>query len=393
MAVQEEVQDGHLEYYKRHNISPVRYHAESIEQHFSRRDSLYRSIGLPPFSFRGARVLEIAPGSGQNSLYVASQLPETYVLVEPNPTGRRDIELTYRIHEAPHTKPEIRAERFQDFKSEQLFDIVFCENWLGSLPSELTLIEKLAAHVAPGGVLVLTVVPHSGFFANVMRRLIALRLVDPNDDFDRKTKTLRRAFGPHLQTLPGMTRSHEDWIHDCMLNPHYFNVALPLETALKAIGTEFEALATFPRFATDWRWFKGLVGKHRAFNEHLLAASRRNIHNFIDHRCVFPERNVSENHKLENGFRDLHRSARRWQEAFYQSDNDALSELNDHVAASLSLIAAELENVADNFNDPVREVLQLWTKKSLDVASVAQMKHFKALFGRETIYLSATRRL
>ena len=62
---------GHLEYYEEHSISPVHYRMEDVESHFGRRDSLYRTLGLPPVAFRGARVLEIAPGSGQNSLYVA----------------------------------------------------------------------------------------------------------------------------------------------------------------------------------------------------------------------------------------------------------------------------------------------------------------------------------
>ncbi|MGA9298697.1 MAG: hypothetical protein WBW45_00465, partial [Bradyrhizobium sp.] len=61
--------NGHLGYYIEHGISPVTYRTDDIGAHFDRRDSLYRSLGLPSIAFKSADVLEVAPGSGQNSLY------------------------------------------------------------------------------------------------------------------------------------------------------------------------------------------------------------------------------------------------------------------------------------------------------------------------------------
>ena len=43
---------GHLEYYKARGLAPVAYRTDDLQAHFERRDSLYRSLGLPPAAFK-----------------------------------------------------------------------------------------------------------------------------------------------------------------------------------------------------------------------------------------------------------------------------------------------------------------------------------------------------
>src|SRR5579871_660200 len=74
----------HLEFYQKHQIAPVCYDLTSMQAHLERRSSLYLKLGLPPIAFRSAKVLEVAAGLGQNSLYIAHMLPEKLVLLEPN---------------------------------------------------------------------------------------------------------------------------------------------------------------------------------------------------------------------------------------------------------------------------------------------------------------------
>lgn len=378
---------GHLRYYQEQVISPVRYSIEDIDAHFDRRDSLYRSLGLPPVAFGNARVLEVAPGSGQNSLYVASCLPASYDLVEPNPTGLRDIEATYRGFDRPHTAPRVHPVRFEEFSPGTFYDVVLCENWLGSLPNEIRLIEKLATLVAPGGVLVLTSVPLSGFFSNIMRKLLALRVVDPFASFEERTARLVAVFGPHLATMKNMTRSHRDWVHDCMLNPHYLHVALPLETLVNTVGAELEVLATLPRFATDWRWFKGLCGDDREFNSHTLAAFQANAHNFIDYRRMLPPQPT--NRSLADLFQRFYEAALDWQTAFMAGKETSRSA--EEIGATLNKISTELIEVDGNIARAVTEVAERWAEHPLRPERVRDMSYFGPLFGRETVYVSFTR--
>lgn len=381
---------GHLRFYKEHGISPVRYRVEDLRSHLERRDSLYRSLGLPPIAFRGARVLEVAPGSGQNSLYVAACGPASLDLVEPNPAGQRDIAAAYADFDLPHTEPTLHSMRLEEFTSNGLFDIVLCENWLGSLPQEIDLIRKLAGLVAPGGVLVLTTVPPAGFFPNVMRKIMALRVIPAGLAFEQNTTALVDIFGPHLATIANMTRSHRDWVHDCLINPHYLNVILPLQTVLNTIGSTFEALHTFPRFGTDWRWFKGLDGKDRMFNATLLEAERQNVHNFIDYRRILPSREAAANIALETACQQVHATATAWQAAFEAGEAKQLSMLTSEIGRLIASIEQELLSVDATTAAAVGELGEVWIDPNFDPRMIRDMKQFCFLFGRETVYASFT---
>ena len=376
---------GLLAFYEAHQILPVRYRG-SVDGHLDRRDALYRSLGLPPVAFKGARALEVAPGTGQNSLHVASCGPATLDLVEPSPTGRRDIEANYRAFDRPHTVPRLHACKLQEFEPADPFDIVICEGCLGSLPSELDLIRKLTAFVAPGGVLVLTMVLPSGFFANVMRKLFALRLLNPDSGFDEQTRLMIDVFGPHLATMPSMTRSHKDWVHDNMLNPHLLNMALPLDLVLQVVGAELETLATFPRFAVDWRWFKALSGSARDFNNHVLADYRANVHNFIDHRRVFPPLDPDACAPLDRALADVHGAALAYQDEHFRGRADG-----SRVADILDRLSSEVERLVPELSGPLDEVRTVWSHAELLPEEVRDMKQFGPLFGRETVYISFTR--
>jgi SAM-dependent methyltransferase len=381
---------GHLNYYRAQGIAPVHYEMRTLAEHFARRDSLYRTLGLPSAAFRGSRVLEVAAGTGQNSLYVASCAPASLDLVEPNPRGVEEIRALYRQHAGRLLEPRLHAVEFQAFAPEQLYDIVLCENWLGSLPRELVLIRKLARLVAPGGTLVVTIVPYSGFFPNVLRYLLARRIVDPHASFADQTASLVRAFGPHLKNIADMTRSHEHWVQDCVLNPHYLNVSLPPDMLLDQIGDSMEILGSSPRFAPEWRWFKGLVGEARNFSGAFLRSYAENLHNFVDYRKVLPPRRADDNSRIEDQCRALHSAALAW-ERDRASGGPALDNLGADILAAVSGVSTLLKQISPDWGLALDEVAALWTKPRLEADDIAAMTHFASLFGRETVYVSFTK--
>jgi 2-polyprenyl-3-methyl-5-hydroxy-6-metoxy-1,4-benzoquinol methylase len=378
---------GHLAYYKEHGISPVTYDVSDLQAHLDRRDSLYRGLGLPGVAFKGCDVLEVAPGSGQNGLYVAASLPARYDMVEPNPTAVRDIERLFANFERSHTVPRLHPVQLEEFDPNARYDIVICENWVGDLPHELLLIRKLADLVRPGGVLAMTLTPTIGLLPNMMRKLLALRLVKREMPFADKVTQLTEAFGPHLRTIRHMTRSHRDWVMDCLLNPHYFNIILPLDAVIAEIGSRAEVLAIVPRFYTDLRWFKSLVASERRFNAAFQASYVSNLHNFVDYRREFAARSAEQNQVLDAICRDFRSAGLAWLEAY-----DATG-VSDPAAAGLvgeaiRRLGAELRAIDAELGVAFDELCAAWDNPDLNAASVASMKHFSGLFGRETAYVS-----
>jgi len=306
---------AHLAFYREHGISPVSY-GGTREEHFQRRASLYRSLRLPPLAFRGAKVLEVASGTGQNAEYLASLKPSHLELVEPYP-ARWSTQVAVKVVALENYIPP----PFQ-------FDVVICENWLGL--KELPLLTKLAALVDKDGVLVLTCVHPLGIYPNLLRRKLASRLIDQSMSFEQKTTTLLDTFETHLATIKDMTRSHVDWVQDMLLNPAVEHIGVTFPMLVERLDAEFTILGTSPEFITDWRWFKSLHGNDKRFNERALRA--------------------------------------------YHFHGDEFSSYNDHSP-----------------RPGLEEAHALLIAPNISVEDVRNMRHFKYLFGRETIYASFQR--
>lgn len=383
--------EGHLAYYLKHGLSPTHYDTRDLVAHLQRRESLYRSLGLPPFAFRAARVLEVAAGTGQNSLYVAGCMPKALTLLEPNPVARDEIAAAYAQFGLPHTAPAVEARLFQDFSPPDTYDVVICENWLGHLPGDRALIRKLGSLLAPGGVLVMTFMPMPGFVANIIRKVMADLLVRDEADFARRGRILAEAFSPHLATIAGMTRSHASWIDDCLLNPHFLNVVIPPHIVVEELGDELDMLGTNPVFHSDWRWFKVLHGDDRRFNDAFLRSYLRNSHNFIDYRHTFPPRAQEDNQRIEATAAAAHERALRIEarlnagKSGFDADLRAFAEAVGNFAASLDDIDAGLARA-------FREAQNALLKPAPAPRDIAGLKAFAAIFGRETVYASLTRR-
>ncbi|HUJ00862.1 MAG TPA: methyltransferase domain-containing protein [Usitatibacter sp.] len=381
---------NHLEYYREHGIAPVRYDLISMEAHLQRREALYRKLGLLPIAFHGAAVLEVAAGTGHNSLYVAQLAPRRLVLLEPNAAAVAHIHAAYAGFGMPHTAPEIETRTLQEFASPSPFDIVLCENWLGTSERELALLDKLGALVASGGVLVVTTVSPIGFVPNLLRRFLVPYLVSPEAGFEAKSAAIERAFAPHLRTLAAMTRSARDWVQDNMLNPAYFGLCLSIPTVIERLGARFEAAGASPSFAEDWRWFKSQAGEARRMNEHFLDEYWRKALNYLDYREPAAPGDPELARRLERlGYEIL--AAVEAHEDAHLADRagiaPAAARVREALADFIAALPAQQPAVA-----ALHELAALRIRPAEEmIGAVAGMKRFGSLFGRETSYLSLTR--
>jgi ubiquinone/menaquinone biosynthesis C-methylase UbiE len=377
----------HLEYYKEQNISPVRYDMSDMQAHLQRRESLYNHLGLPGLAFRGSAVLEVAAGTGHNSLYLASQMPKKLVLLEPNPTGIDHIRDIYKKFSLSHSQPVLICKTLEYFDASEQFDVVLCENWLGTADHEIKLLKKLASMVAVGGILVVTTVSPIGFLPNLLRRFFVPYLASETLPFIERTSLLEAAYKSHLGTLGAMTRNITDWVQDNMLNPAYFGLCLSSPKVIELLGTEFEMLGSCPSISEDWRWFKSLYGENRMSNQHFLDEYWSKCHNFVDYRQPVNKNDYSQNIKLEEIALRLLKAVEVHEDACLHS------EPAHHLALEVACLVGEFSSTLPvelvDAKEGLTEILHYINKPTeITPEIISKLIDFGGLFGRETSYLS-----
>jgi 2-polyprenyl-3-methyl-5-hydroxy-6-metoxy-1,4-benzoquinol methylase len=272
------VERAYLDYYGENDIIPVRQDTRDIALHFARRRSLYRHLGLHSSAFRNSRVLEFGPGTGDNALFIASCAPETFVLVDDNPASIRAVEHKISCGLLPRDRVECCKSEVRAYASGAPFDVVLCEGVLGGQQNPEDFLRHVASFVAPDGLLVITTMSSTSLLAEACRRVlkpvIATRFAPKNP-----LEELTGFFGPDLRSLPGMSRLHEDWVHDNILCPWPERYEFTIPESISTLDAEFDVLGTSPHFIQDWRY-------EATWNEVALEEYDRWSSHFLDYRVV-----------------------------------------------------------------------------------------------------------
>lgn len=357
----------------------------NLETHFTRRAALYRHLGLLPGMFRGRSIIEIGPGSGYNSLFTATLAPSRYVLLEGNPRGVADIERLFGQH-GLRDRIEIVSALVEDYEAADRFDYVICEGMLAlaGVPDPVALMQRVARLVAPGGVLVITTIDALSDFAETLRRLFAQLLLDPSLPLSEQSARLTPVFSPHLATLAGMSRPHDDWVVDNLLNPASIGPYLSMPEAIGGLGDAFEVFGTSPRFLTDWRWYKDIVPGATRYNALAVEQYWQHAHNLIDHRRLFPARPAEGNQRL---YADA--MAVRDQIRTYETTRDRA--IVAPIQARLTDMAGMLGEFSADIAGAVLEARDLLADGHPDADAVARATRFGPWFGRGQQYLTLHR--
>jgi hypothetical protein len=375
----------HLEFYLENRISPVRQDISDLQKHLERRSTLYRRLGVPARHITGNRVLEVGPGSGHNSLYLAACRPAALDLVEPNPVGRQGIEALYATFAIEHTAPRVIPQSLEEFEGPGDYDIVIAEAWLGSTPHELGMIGKLSRQVKQGGILILTLQSPVGMLANMLRRLLAYELITAATDIATRTSVLLEAFGPHLSTMCAMSRLHEDWIQDTLLNPAALTSVITPSILLSALDG-YGVYETYPRFITDWRWYKELTGGNKSLNPALLDCWRQQSHNFLD--AASPPTALE---LPDNGNARLEAASQRLIDYLIECESRNVRPDRTVALDTVESIADLLATASSPMGQAIIEFIDIYRKPVAIASEVAAMRTFGRVFGRELVYISFIR--
>ena len=377
--------ESHLEFYQKHKISPVRQDISDLQSHFQRRKALYFHLGIMPNGIRDRKVLEVAPGSGHNSLYTASLEPASYTLVEPNPTGVEHIEKLYSDYPELGKNLLIKQVSIENYESSNHFDFVFCEGMLPGHPNPLAALKRLARLVVSGGTLVITCCDELSFLPEMLRRFLGAFLVDSENTVQEKVRLLMPIFAPHLDTIKGVSRRYDDWIIDTLINPAVTGNLLSIPDAISAIKNDFDCYGSSPHFITDWRWYKSMVGEDPNFNQVAINQYWRNAHNFIDYRDTFYPRSKTENRLL---FEICKSTSVKIGKFEITRDVCLIQEISENLEA--------IEKITGNFSKETatafKEFRAIISESSINKTALKESANFASLFGRGQQYLSFIRR-
>ena len=285
-----------LDTYTTYESVPTRQDISNLDAHLRRRDALYRTLGIVPAHLEGKQLLEFGPGSGENSIFLASLKPSRYTLVDGTESSIRSLQ-EIRAKYYPHINAEMVHAEFLQFQSVEKYDAVFCEGAIPTQADPIPLLQRIASFVKPSGVLVITTVDAVSFLSEAIRRFLArIYIGSPQLDISHVPK-LVEFFKNDLDTLKGMSRKREDWVIDQIIHP-WNGPPFSMADAIATLGSGFSAHGTSPRFFSDWRWYKSIHQEDDGFSTALLASYKSEVHNFLDWRFSLPAANMDINNNL-----------------------------------------------------------------------------------------------
>ena len=369
-----------VDFYTKHDISPVQQDIFSLEKHFQRRESLYKILGIIPVFLKGKKIIEFGPGSGHNAIYTTTLNPGQYVLVDGNKRGIDECRENLEKTNINLSNISFVHSLFQDFTSNQKFDLVLAESCIPHQSKPIPLLNHISSFVCSGGGLVITTISGVSYLSEILRRFVRDIYIDPNADPRDQIDLMLPLLGPHLGTLKGMSRPVNDWLLDNIVQPLHKAKLLSIPEVIHALNDEFEFYSSSPKIVNDWRWYKDIIGKDRKLNELAINSYYKNIINFLDYRFVFPQ------HSREFGEMLEERCEKAW-DLMCRFESGAINNWNS-VWDLMQEIHAMIAEKAPDTAEALREAIE-WLQNG---AKQTTLKHFPNWWGRGSQYVSFVRK-
>jgi SAM-dependent methyltransferase len=376
----------YLDYYIANKIIPVNQDLSNIDLHMKRRSILYHYLHIPPAAVRGRKVLEIGPGTGDNAIFTASLLPDTYVMVDGNPFSiaalkERIADPRYAFSKVPHL--DWAECDFFAYQDERRYDLVLCEGIVPGQAEGARFLRHAASFVDARGLLVLTTESATSILSEVCRRLVKPIFAKRADSPKELSERLEAFIAPHLNTLPGRSRLVGDWIKDNILQPWPRGVVFTIDDTIDAVGDHFDVYGTSPQFIQDFRWYKAAAVDDVTINDVARQQTAYWSPIFIDYRFDAADFRGFDGLALEKEclgiFLDAH-------EAWETGDLALVAACVGRIGHLGDWIAPTFPRTAESIRDFVASINALLAGDLIDAGE------FKSWFGRGQQYVSCIRR-
>lgn len=366
-----------IDFYREHKISPVHQDMSDFNYHCSRREKLYRQLGMPTQVFHNADVLEVGTGGGYNSI-VLTQWKCHLSMVEPNETAANEIIELFKEHMVDNYLLYREAVEQHNGKK---YDIVIAEGFLPTIDNWREVLDKLKSLVNENGILVITCQDELGMFVERMKRLVGHMLVRNISVYSEKVERLVEMFEPQLKLLHGVSRPAEDWVQDQLLCEDFnCNDVLDLKRAIQIIGDDWDVLGcSSPDLFSDYSWYKDIEYDYKkAFCEqydeksyNLIIAGREEMDiSGIDVHEV--RRRINKIRELEVSYENIHQNGEK-------NINEIICELQK--------LSVMLKNCDKELTEFIMETVEI-LKNNIEKIDLSRYKNFCKCFGRSQQYIS-----
>jgi len=265
-------------YYQNQGILPTYARfagSEELQKYQQLRAHLFlEKLCLPPKIFRGSRLVEFGPDSGENSLIFAKWGAEV-TLVEPNPNAWMPISNYFEKFGLSNQLQTLAKVSLQDFETSDKFDFIDAEGFIYTIKPDVVWINLFSKILAENGFLVLSYYETFGCFLELILKLINARAKSLTG-LDSK-EIAWKLFEAKWNSIPH-TRSFESWVMDVLDNPYVrlkylFNLAQILPALAEA---SFSLYSSWPIYSDSlsFYWHKKVLPPEQKLKSTLAHTAR-----------------------------------------------------------------------------------------------------------------------
>ncbi|MBI2789655.1 MAG: class I SAM-dependent methyltransferase [Elusimicrobia bacterium] len=253
------------DYYGRIGLNPVGHdisREKSLKLHERKRRSLLEHhLKIPFQAWKGARVLEFGPGSGENAVVLARHGAKL-TFVEPLDYLIAELKGKFAALGVPDSIEAVHNEVLEKFETSERYDFVFGEGFVHFLDDPVEGVRRMSACVAPEGFLVLSVVHPVGTFIEFVKKayLEMAAAALGRESGESRFALARKLFEGPFKAI-NHSRGFESWSKDCVLNPLYRpRHFLDLPEILAGLPESFSLYSSWPNYASadDLIWHKNI---------------------------------------------------------------------------------------------------------------------------------------
>jgi 2-polyprenyl-3-methyl-5-hydroxy-6-metoxy-1,4-benzoquinol methylase len=352
-----------IDFYNSIGFAPTSQQSDLMVEHKQNRDNLYRKLGIHASTWANTSVLEVGPGSGENSIDLIARGIRSLSLVDAVPAVLEKI----KDRLPGEAKVKYQLLDLSDSIIDGNFEIVVCE---GVIPFQLdpkNFVRNVSNSVKYSGLLLITTADSVSSLSEVLRRYIAHKLLaidTPN------LNNIVNFFAEDFAALPRMTRNPKDWVLDSIVNPWVGNF-FSIDDATQALLYHgFQPVSQTPSIAEDLGWYKEESSNTKVAQD-WGNMYLRNVHKLIDTRNVnlssaSPESNQILIMECSNIFASMKE---------FISNKSLVHE--DKILAGIEMILSKCPQLSFETQSSLRSIL-LWANSLRN----EDLREFRAFWGR-----------